>query len=68
MQLGFFITCLEQPLIINQLTETADIDAMLGEDEQSQSYKRLVYQSPNVQANLRKMIPIYDRMGIFDQI
>lgn len=62
------MTCFDQPLVINEVTETADIEALLGENEEGQNYRRLMYQSPNVQANLRKMIPNYDRMGIFEQI
>lgn len=54
--------------MINEETKTADVEALLGDDERSKDYKRLMYRSPKVQANLRKLIPIYDAIGVFDQI
>ncbi|XP_031633749.1 uncharacterized protein LOC116347328 [Contarinia nasturtii] len=63
---GFIASCLIQPLMINEETAEADIEALIVGDERSLKYKRLIYSSEKVRANLRKLIPIYDSMGIFD--
>lgn len=54
--------------MINENTEGADVEALIVGDERSIKYKRVIYSSPKVQANLRKLIPFYDNMGIFDWI
>lgn len=65
-EIGFVGGCMDQPIVINDKTETADIEALLGDNERSKDYKRLMYSSPRVQANLRKLIPFFDSMGIFE--
>lgn len=60
------MSCIVQPLMINENTEDACIEGLLMEDERAMKYKRMIYSSPKVQANLRKLIPIYDKMGHFD--
>lgn len=55
-----------QPCIINESTEDADLDAMITNNERSMKYRRNMFQQPKIQANLRKLIPIYDDMGLFD--
>lgn len=52
--------------MINEENEDADVEALIVGDERSMKYKRIIYSSPKVRANLRKLIPIYDKMGIFD--
>lgn len=52
--------------MINEENEDADVEALIVGDERSMKYKRIIYSSPTVRANLRKLIPIYDKMGIFD--
>lgn len=52
--------------MLNEETENADFEAIVVGDERSMAFKRLMYSSPRVQANLRKLIPLYDRLGIFD--
>lgn len=54
--------------MINENTEDADLEALILGDERSIKYKRIIYSSPKVQANLRKLIPYYDKMGVFDWI
>lgn len=39
---------------------------LLVNDEKSMKIKRQLYQKPKVQAMLRKMIPYYVRIGLFD--
>lgn len=63
---GFIASCTIQPFMINESTEDADLEAMTTETERSMKYRRNMYQQPKVQANLRKLIPIYDQMGLFD--
>lgn len=52
--------------MINESTEDADLEAMTSTSERSMKYRRNMYLQPKVQANLRKLIPIYDQMGLFD--
>lgn len=66
METGFIASCLIQPLMINEENEDADVEALITGDERSMKYKRIIYSSTKVRNNLRKLIPIYDQMGIFD--
>lgn len=52
--------------MINENVEDASIEALIMNDERAMKYKRLVYSSAKVQTNLRKIIPIYDELGLFD--
>lgn len=52
--------------MINESTEDADLEAMVSIDERSMRYRRNMYKQPNVQAILRKLIPFYDQLGVFD--
>ncbi|XP_031629203.1 uncharacterized protein LOC116344683 [Contarinia nasturtii] len=63
---GFIASCFEQPAMTSEETEEADMRSLLGVDEKSMNYKRSIYRSPKVQDKLRKLIPIYDRMGLFN--
>lgn len=57
---------LYHPMMINEETAEADFEAFNTGDERSLRVKRLVYSSAKAQANLRKVIPIYDNMGVLD--
>lgn len=63
---GFSASCLHQPILINEHTDDADMEALLSGDERSMKFKRLMYSNPKVQDNLRRLVPLYDRLGIFD--
>lgn len=63
---GFVVACLVQPLMINDEVEDANIEALLTGDAQAMKFRRLLYSSPKVQANLQKLIPMYDEMGLFE--
>lgn len=52
--------------MINDSTEDADLEAMLTGDERGKKYRRNMYRQPKIQANLMKLIPLYDEMGLFD--
>lgn len=52
--------------MINENVEDAHIEALLINDERGLKFKRLIYSSAKVQANLRKLIPMFDEMGVFD--
>lgn len=66
IRIGFISSCIIQPLLLNEATSDADIEALTMGDERSMEYKRLLYSSPKVRDNIRKLIPIYDSLGIFD--
>lgn len=52
--------------MINDSTEDADLEAMLTDDERGKKYRRNMYLQPKVQANLMKLLPLYDEMRLFD--
>lgn len=52
--------------MINESTDDADLEAMLTNDERAMTYRRNMYRQPKVQANLMKLIPVYDQLGLFD--
>lgn len=64
--LGFVVACLVQPLMINEQVEDANIDVLLTNDERALKFRRLLFSSAKVQANLQKLIPMYDEMGLLD--
>lgn len=63
---GFTSSCLIQPIMLNENVKDADLEAVIGNDDRSKQFKRLILQSPRVQKNLRNLIPLYDRLGVFD--
>lgn len=63
---GFIASCLEQPISLNENKENADFDALFLGDERSKEFKRLMFSTPKVHDNLRKLIPLFDLMGAFD--
>lgn len=63
---GFSSSCLVQPIMLNEKTENADFEALVLGDERSIEFKRVVWSAPKAQANLKKLIPFYDRLGVFD--
>lgn len=52
--------------MINESIEDGDLEAMLTADERAVAFRRNMYQQPKVQVNLRKLIPFYDQLGLFD--
>lgn len=64
--IGFVSSCLIQPVMINTETAEADFESLNMDDEKSMKLKRVIYSSSKVHANLRKLIPMYDEMGLFD--
>lgn len=63
---GFVVACLVQPLMLNEHVDDSMTEAIFMDDEHAKEVKRSLFSSAAVQANLRKLIPIYDEMGIFD--
>lgn len=64
--LGFIASCLIQPIMLNEHTDNADFEALALGDERSIEFKRLIYSSAKIQNNLKKLIPFYEKLGIFD--
>lgn len=54
-----------QPFMINN-TEGADFDDILLDNEVGLKARRGFYKGDKIRANLRKLIPYYDQLGIFD--
>lgn len=52
--------------MMNENTENADFEALFIGDERSLDFKRVIYSSKRTQANLRRLIPFYDKLGVFD--
>lgn len=53
-------------MMINDSEEKANCETALSKDEHAQKFKRAMFAAPKIQANLQKLIPIYDEMGLFD--
>lgn len=64
--LGFTSGCLVQPVMLNEHTDDADIEALLGTDERARAFKRLTLTSAKVQRNIQNLLPVFDRKGMFD--
>lgn len=52
--------------MLNEQTDNADFEALCTGDKRSLDFKRVMYSSPRAQANLRRLIPFYDKLGVFD--
>lgn len=63
---GFFASCLEQPMLINEHVEDCSFDAFLAGGEETKRLQRLTYKSQRVLSNLKKLIPFFDENGAFD--
>lgn len=46
----------------------ADFEALMGLDNRSMGFKRGVFKSPRYQAVVKKLFPIFDAKGIFDEM
>lgn len=57
---------LVQPVMLNENTENADIEAIHGNNERSIIYKKQLYLNEKVQNNIRSLLPYFDRKGILD--
>lgn len=55
-----------QPVMINEHSDDADIEALFGSDERCKKYKKQLYSNEKVQNNIRILLPIFDRKGILD--
>lgn len=65
-KIGFIASTMYYPMFVNEDTAECDFEAFNTGNERSLRVKRLVYSSPKAQANLRKVIPLYNSMGLFD--
>lgn len=64
--LGFTSSCLLQPVQVNEICDDADVESLLLDDERARKFKRIVFESKRIQDNLKNLLPIYDRLGLFD--
>lgn len=65
-QSGFIVSCIVQPILINESTEKGNCETFISDDEHALEFKRAMFAAPKIQANLQKLIPIYDEMGTFE--
>lgn len=63
---GFISSCLVQPIMINECTEDADIDALHGSDDRALRFKRTLFSNPKVHSIVRHLLPIFDKKGLLD--
>ncbi|XP_023305294.2 uncharacterized protein LOC111687110 [Lucilia cuprina] len=56
------------PLMINDKTEDADFESLLGSDEKSQRFHNVLYTNERVQRIIKVMLPRFDQMGILDVV
>lgn len=67
--IGFIVSCTIHPILYceNENKEIAIAAVtMLNDENTTLKSKRMLFAPPEIQANLRKLIPFYDEMGIFD--
>lgn len=58
--------CLIQPIQINDYAEPVNFENLFSGNKKSMEVKRQMYSTTKIQAILRKYIPYYDRLGVFD--
>ncbi|XP_037817353.1 uncharacterized protein LOC119607483 [Lucilia sericata] len=56
------------PLMINDKTEDADFESLLGSDEKSQRFHNVLYTNERVQRIIKVMLPRFDQMGLLDVV
>lgn len=59
------MSCLVQPLHLND-TVKIDTETLILDNEKNLQARRDLYKNERVLANLKKLIPYYDRMGVFN--
>lgn len=59
------MSCLVQPMMIANTEKIGAEDLILG-DEKATKAKWTLYRGENVRDNLRKLIPFYNSIGLFD--
>lgn len=52
--------------MLNEQTDDADIGALHGDDARALRFKRTIFTNAKVQSNVRKLLPVFDRRGLFD--
>ncbi|XP_050341946.1 uncharacterized protein LOC126768097 [Bactrocera neohumeralis] len=58
------LTC--QALLINDKTDEADFNIMMGTGERSHAFHRLLYTNKRIQDNAIALLPYFDRKGLLD--
>lgn len=49
-----------------QNSEKFGVEQLILNDEQGMTFKRSLYRNEKVRENLKKLIPYFDELGIFD--
>lgn len=65
-KLGFIVSCMIQPMMINDRMEKGNCETLISKDDHAKHFKRTMFAAPTIQENLKKLIPIYDEMGVID--
>ncbi|XP_065371963.1 uncharacterized protein LOC135963889 [Calliphora vicina] len=66
----FAVSCLlvNFPLLINDKTEDADFETILGSGEKAQRFDKVLYTNKRVQRIVKVMLPKFDQMGLLDVV
>lgn len=66
--LGFASALLIQSFLLNDKDgeQVGDVDTLTGNDERAWAYKRRIFQHPQVQKNIKNLLPVFDRWGLLD--
>lgn len=59
-------SCLIQPVLVNENRTDAYNESLIGGDGAAVEFKKSMLLSPRMQTSLRKMIPYFDQLGVFD--
>ncbi|XP_053691220.1 uncharacterized protein LOC128739748 [Sabethes cyaneus] len=56
------------PVQINEETADADFEALMGDDERAQRYRRIIMANTNYQKIVKGLLPKFDRKGLLDKL
>ncbi|XP_035775515.1 uncharacterized protein LOC118457780 isoform X1 [Anopheles albimanus] len=56
------------PVHMNENTENADFEALMGDDERAKCYKQTIVSNINYGSILRGLLPQFDRKGLLDEL
>ncbi|XP_067646821.1 uncharacterized protein [Eurosta solidaginis] len=59
-------TVVNQSVMLNEDTDDAEFESLVGSDERSCNFRRSCYTNKRVQDNIKTLLPYFDRKGLLD--
>lgn len=63
---AFTSALINQPFMIHEGDISADTQTLMAEDKNAESVRNYIMSDRKVQANMRRLLPIFDRRGVLD--